>query len=312
MKNPKNTPGGKSTAQSEKTDQDSLRAFTIVLIVISGILFLILLLVLIGGVIFMKSYKNNLEAKYQQDSTAMQNYIPANESSNEKNTQNGRNYSDSKIKAKRYPYNNSYLSNSTYYWNCKYHYSLSYPKNWTIDDQGHNAMQVFVKGSGVTVKIESIGLVAGETLRKLADRRNEPGKISSDAAGVEVWSEVIDWDGQQLIETHYVKPDAIILHWLEGGRGMEVMIFGSGFNNSFTEIEKMLATLGIGITNVPTCSTGSSSIPPKKSSAPSESSFDCASWIHPNGDLEYWWDQASPQEKNCYVTKYGAPPFYEP
>jgi len=318
MKNIKKDPGATPSDapvsnQDENNSDNFQKTLTIVLLVISGFLLLILIIVIIGGVYWMGNYKESIDAKNQQDLKAMQNYVPADTPSVQKQQiQTGHQYSESKVKAERYPRSTDYLSVSTYYWNCKYRYDLNYPKDWIIDDQTHNALQVFIKGSGITVKLESIGLVSGETLWELANRRNEPGKMSPDTAGTEVWSGVIDWNGVQLIETHYTNPDAIVLHWLQGGRGMEVMIFGSGFNSNYSEIKKMLATLEIGLTNMIKCETKTPSSTKKSAPASTKSSFDCNSWIHPNGDVEYWWDQISPQEKDCYVTRYGAPSFYEP
>lgn len=307
-----------SGGKNEKGDQ-SQKILMIVLGILAGVLLLGFLALAIGGAFWLKSYKNKLEKEYQQNLTALQNYSPTNANSSSESASSATTTlvkpsftpSQSTIKSERYSSNPSYIDQSIYYWNCKYRYSLNYPQNWTIDDQSYNAMQTFIKGSGVTVKIESIGLVPGETLWELANRRNEPGKISSDTAGVEVWSEVVNWGGAQAIETDYVKPDAIIIHWLQGGRGMEMMIFGAGFNNQFLGIEKMLATLEINLLAMSTCDTSVSS-PSSSSSSSIKSSFNCDSWVHPNGDLEYWWDTISPQEKDCYVSKYGAPPFYEP
>jgi len=303
--------------KNEEKDQ-SQKTLLIILGVIAGALLLGFLALAIGGAFWLKSYKNKLEKEYQQDVTALQNYSPADSSLESTVTEPSFTPSQSKVRSERYPSDSSYLAQSIYYWNCKYYYSLSYPQNWTIDDKNNNAMQVFIKGSGVTVKLESIGLTPGETLQELANRRNEAGKISPDTAGINVWSETIDWGGVKAIETDYVKPDAIIIHWLRGNRGMEMMIFGTGFNNQFTEIEKMLSTLEVNLLAMvevyPGCpAPASSSSSSSSSSSPStKSSFNCDSWIHPNGDIEYWWDSISPQEKNCYVSKYGAPPFYEP
>ncbi len=312
-----NPPVGKNESGGE--NKQSKKTLFIVFGIVAGFFLLCFVVLVIGGIFWLKSYQTKLENEFQKNLAEIQNYSSANLSSEldslTADTSETSSFSSNqnKIKSSRYPADPSYLERSIYYWNCKYHYSLNYPQNWSIDDQSHNALQVFFQGSGVTLKIESIGLLPGETLRELADRRNEPGKISADTAGINVWSEEINWDGVSVIETDYVKPDAIVIHWLEGGRGMELMIFGTGFNNQFLEIEKMLATLDVGLVNMSACQVPETTSPvtvPKSSTK--ENSFNCDSWIHPNGDIEYWWDSISPQEKDCYVSKYGAPPFYEP
>jgi len=303
----------------EENSNQSQKKLFISLGIIAGVLLLGFLALVVGGIFWLKSYKDKVQDEYQKSLTEIQKYsVPSyspesTSSAVGTSTESSFTPSQNKIKSSRYLSDLDYLDRSIYYWNCKYCYSLNYPQSWSIDDQSHNALQVFFQGQGVTVKIESIGLVPGETLRELADRRNEPGKISSDAAGINVWSEEINWDGNSVIETDYVKPDAIVIHWLQGGRGMELMIFGTGFNNQFLEIEKMLATLEINLTNITACqaSNASSSLPTYNSST-TKDSFNCDSWIHPNGDIEYWWDSISSQEKDCYVSKYGAPYFYEP
>lgn len=299
-------PGAASPAP--QAPKNSNKTLFIILAVSAGLLVIFLVLGFIVGIVLLKKTKSKLDAKLKENQTALENYKPIPDSGySSDTTHNSWAQKQGAAKNQRYPYDASYLENSIYYWNCKYEYSLSYPRGWTIDDQTHNALQAFIHGPGVTVKLESIARTSGETLQQLAARRTEEGKISPDTAGVNIFSQIIDWNGIQVFETDFTNPDAIVLHWLQGGRAMEMTIFGQSFNTHFTSIEKMLSTLEITRNAIPLCQTSSAS---QKSS--SSSAFDCNSWVHPNGDLEYWWDSVSAQEKQCYVDKYGAPPFYEP
>lgn len=51
-------------------------------------------------------------------------------------------------------------------------------------------------------------------------------------------------------------------------------------------------------------------VPGKENYAkPQSRAFNCSDWIHPNGDMEYWWWDASEDERQCYISKYGNPPI---
>jgi len=197
-------------------------------------------------------------------------------------------------------YNSNYVSGANYYANCKYRYSLYYPSTWSTEGATSNSGQVFFVGPNARVKIESLGLTSGESLAAFAARR------TSVMEGNKVWSETVEWDskGTSTIRSYFTHPDSQSMHWIQGGRGMELMAFGDGYNSQFINIKNLLGSLTIDLDYIDTCDSSSSS-----SNKPTSSGFNCDSWIHPNGDIEYWWYSLSQEEQDCYVKKYGDPGF---
>jgi hypothetical protein len=193
-------------------------------------------------------------------------------------------------------YDVSFAGNSVHYYNCKYRYSINYPTAWSTETATKNSIQVFFVGPSTRVKIESVGIEKGQSLASFADER------TSLMGGNMVLSETVDWDGTSVVRSWFTHPDSQSLHWINAGRGMEIMAFGTGYNSQFLTIESMLSTLLVNSTPSE-CSSGSSS------SSSSSSNFDCSSWVHPNGDIVYWWDQISEAERQCYISKNGYPPI---
>jgi hypothetical protein len=192
-------------------------------------------------------------------------------------------------------YNFNFASNSDYYYNCKYRYMINYPTSWSTENATSNSIQVFFIGPSAKVKVESLGLIPGQSLNSFADER------TSLMEGNLAFSETIDWDGTLVVRSWFTHPDSQSMHWIAGSRGMELMAFGTGYNSQFTKIENMLGTLLINSTPSE-CSSSSAS-------SSSSQSFDCSSWNHPNGDIEYWWDTVTEAERQCYISKYGYPPM---
>jgi hypothetical protein len=193
---------------------------------------------------------------------------------------------------------------SVYYWNCKHSYTLNYPTAWSNNGMTSSSNVVILKGNGVQVRVEAVSIPAAKTLQEFAEER--AAKIS----GVEAWQEVVDWgNGTTVFRVTYTNPDSAALWWIaNSGYGMELKTVGDGYNNSYTTIQSLIATLDPNSQYIGQ-HCGSSASGTSKTVAPVQNSSDCS---FPNGDVEYWWDSASAAEKQCYVDKYGAPPFYEP
>ncbi len=193
-------------------------------------------------------------------------------------------------------YDVNFAEDSIYYFNCKYKYSINYPASWTTETATRNSIQVFFVGPQTRMKVESLGLVPGQSLKSFSDER------TSLMEGNLALSETIDWDGTSVVRSWFTHPDSQALHWITGNRGMELMAFGTGYNSQFTTIEKMLGTLYVNSLPAECGSTSSTS-------SSSTSGLDCSGWTHPNGDIEYWWDEISEAERQCYISRFGYPPI---
>jgi hypothetical protein len=193
---------------------------------------------------------------------------------------------------------------SIYYWNCKHSYTVNYPTAWSNNGMTSSSNTAILKGNKIQVQLEAISIPVAKTLQEFAEERAK--KISGDKA----WQEVVDWgNGTTVFRVTYINPSSIALWWIaNSGYGMELKAAGSGYDNAYTTIQNLTATL---VPNSPYIGQhcGSSSSGSANTSSQAKISSDCS---FPNGDVEYWWDSASAAEKQCYVDKYGAPSFYEP
>jgi hypothetical protein len=197
-----------------------------------------------------------------------------------------------------------------YYWNCKHRYTLTYPTAWSNNGMTYNSGVVILKGNQIQIWIEAAPIGVMETLQGFAEKR--AAKIEGNLA----WLETIDWNGEATVfRATYANPDSTAMWWLAGDYGMELRAFGPGYNNEYANIQNTIATLDPNIM-IAQCGASSSKTsdyapqPVKKETAASSKKKACS---FPNGDVEYWWGNASASERDCFIQNGGIPPAsYEP
>jgi hypothetical protein len=190
---------------------------------------------------------------------------------------------------------------SVYYWNCKHSYTLNYPTAWSNNGMTLNSDKVILKGNQVQVQVDAVSISKSKTLQEFAEER--AGNIE----GVQAWNEIVDWgNGTTVLRATFTDPDSTALWWMSGsGYGMELKASGSEYNNNYSNINGLLATLDPNSQYLgDKCGTTTSVKSPvtPKVVTPKNCSF-------PNGDFEDWWNVVSQDVRDCYISKYGYPPF---
>lgn len=183
---------------------------------------------------------------------------------------------------------------SVYYWNCKHYYTLNYPTAWSNNGMTYDSNVVILKGNKVQVWVEAVSIPVSKTLDEFA--RERAAKIE----GVQAWNETVDWgNGTTVFRATYTNPDSTALWWMSGsGYGMELKALGSGYNDNYSNINGLLATLD------PNSQYVGAKCSPAKAAAPKATTKNCS---FPNGDIEYWWNTVSQSVRDCYISKYGDP-----
>ena len=188
---------------------------------------------------------------------------------------------------------------SVYYWNCKHYYTLNYPTAWSNNGMTYDSNVVILKGNKVQVWVEAVSIPVSKTLDEFA--RERAAKIE----GVQAWNETVDWgNGTTVFRATYTNPDSTALWWMSGsGYGMELKALGPGYNDNYSNINGLLATLDPNSQYVG-AKCGSAKAAAPKTVAPKATTQSCS---FPNGDIEYWWNTVSQSVRDCYTAKYGDP-----
>ena len=132
----------------------------------------------------------------------------------------------------------SFVNNSVYYWNCKHKYALNYPLSWSNNGMTYDSNVVILYGKNLQTRIEAISIPTSKTLQEFAEER------SSNISGVKAWSEAIDWDGKTTIfQYSFTKPTSSAIYWFSENYGMEMKIFGSGYDLEYDNIKNMFSAL---------------------------------------------------------------------
>ena len=197
-----------------------------------------------------------------------------------------------------YTASSDYADYAVNYWNCRYGYSLSYPLEWSNNGMTFNSDLVLLYGNQLTTRIEAKNLSANKTLQSFAEE--ESLKIGRAVES----TQKINWNGTVVFEYNYFQPSSKALFWLAGDYGMKLVIEGANYTNATVSFENMLGTLQVNVLPAECDSSTSGNYVPQ---ATTQTGFDCANWVHPNGDIDYWWWDISQQERDCYVSRYGQP-----
>jgi hypothetical protein len=188
---------------------------------------------------------------------------------------------------------------SVYYWNCKHKYTLNYPTAWSNNGMTYDSNIVILKGNKVQVWVEAVSIPASKTLQVFAEER------AAQISGVRAWNEIVDWgNGVTVLRSTFTKPNSQALWWISSsGAGMELKTIGDGYDNSYTTIQNLIATLDPNSSYIGAkCGSTSTSEAAPKTNVKKDCSF-------PNGDIEYWWNSVSQDVRDCYISKYGYPNF---
>ncbi|MFH1182920.1 MAG: hypothetical protein V1690_01515, partial [Candidatus Moraniibacteriota bacterium] len=190
-----------------------------------------------------------------------------------------------------------YASSAVYYWNCKHRYTLNYPTVWSNNGMTYNSNLVILRGKNLEVRVEAVPITTTETLDSFVAKR------SAKIVGDEVWQEGIDWSDESfVVQVTFRNPDSQALFWLAGSYAIEMKISGTGYNNEYTNVQNMLATLTPNVL-VSACSASVSETTSKTVTTVPVSN----KCTYPNGDAVDWWCQVSEKERDCYEEKYGDP-----
>lgn len=191
-----------------------------------------------------------------------------------------------------------------YYWNCKHHYTLTYPAAWANNGATSSSNPLILKGNQVQLWVQAFPIASSETLKDFVKERS--AKISGQLA----WVESLDWDGTALMQVTYRGPDSLALWWLTTNYGMEIRALGPGYQNEYENIANTVSTLDPN-RNVYQCAsnpnqtfgkatTATQTVQPNVPTAPS-----CT---YPNGDPVDWWCMVSEAQRRCYEKEHGGKP----
>jgi hypothetical protein len=190
-----------------------------------------------------------------------------------------------------------------YYWNCKHHYTLTYPAAWANNGATSASNPLILKGNQVQLWVQAFPIAGSETLNDFVKERSV--KISGQLA----WVESLDWDGTALTQVTYRGPDSLAMWWLTTSYGMEIKAFGPGYAKEYENIANTLSTLDPN-RNVYQCASNpnqtfgkaATATQPVQPTAPATPSC-----TYPDGDPVDWWCMVSEAQRDCYENKHGDP-----
>jgi|GEM_PF-5459318 len=188
-----------------------------------------------------------------------------------------------------------------YYWNCKHHYTLTYPAAWANNGATSSSNPLILKGNQVQLWVQAIPIASSETLKDFVKER--AAKISGQLA----WVEAIDWDGTTMTQVTYRGPDSLALWWLTTNYGMEIKAFGPGYENEYENIANTISTLDPN-RNVYQCATNPNQTFGKPAAATQPVTTAATSkCTYPSGDPVDWWCMTNEAERDCYESQHGDP-----
>ena len=128
-----------------------------------------------------------------------------------------------------------YKDQSIYYWNCKYRYSLYYPKNWKVVMADINSDKTLFQGEKINVSVEAMS--SGLSLEQFAT--NQKDKIGGNV----ISSRNMSRYNKQLIAYEIDNPPTALIYWQEEDLIMEFKINGTSYGQNLSIIQNMIATL---------------------------------------------------------------------
>ncbi|MBD3244932.1 MAG: hypothetical protein GF335_02985 [Candidatus Moranbacteria bacterium] len=230
---------------------------------------------------------------------------------------------------------NSYKNSSIAYPNCKHQYRIYYPREWSNNSMTNKSDQVRLYGDNITVNVNAFYNSNNLTLDRFADQRIKliSGQLINSLEKFR--------SGARIKAYSYQNPKILLLFWQNGSYNLELKITGSGIARDERAMGKFLAAINFYDPDIASCSNvGNNNYQPQNYNVYHENydtdidnydaggdvpycdyendpdcwpqgefpdEFDCDNWQHPNGDIQYWWDSVSDEERDCYIDKYGNP-----
>jgi len=198
------------------------------------------------------------------------------------------------------------LKTAKTYYNCTYKYTFEYPSSWACSDGTNSSDQVFTYGKGINITFTSYP-ASGLTLSQFSQQR-----ISVTDGTPTQQQETQRQDSQGYLVA-FENPDSASFYWLQANSFIEMTISGDNYSQENPEAYVVASTLQLNqdlaqcpqVYQQPT----QAPIPTQPPPPPQQSAVDPANCTHPNGDVEYWWNNASQAEQDCFILKYPESPF---
>lgn len=204
-------------------------------------------------------------------------------------------------------------ANAKTYYNCKYRYTLKYPEHWAISDSTHESDKVFLYNDDVQITFTA-HLNEGLTINQWTEKKKNqyPGTLKETRQ-----TNRTDANGILLA---YQDPESLVFFWPEGNHIMEMHATGKGYRNdhpgayvvgSSLQISQTLTQCPATIYQQPTVPYIQPTSPPlQPTTPPQQTTVDPNTCQHPNGDVWLWWNDATPEEQECFMLKYPDSPFF--
>ncbi|MBD3299947.1 MAG: hypothetical protein GF347_01200 [Candidatus Moranbacteria bacterium] len=176
------------------------------------------------------------------------------------------------------------------FWSCTYNYALYYPPSWSNNADKYKAQNSFY-GSGLTLDVRAFS-----NYKSLDDFNETRNYIHG---GTVIDSVDIFKNQTRMIINEFSNPDGMVIYWQDGSNFMELHLHGPNYSSQQDTVINILASFR---PNYSSSDCVASNRQPVQT-------FNCDNWVHPNGDVEYWWWEVSQAERDCFIERYGYDPM---
>jgi len=225
-----------------------------------------------------------------------------------------------------------------FYFNCKHSYNFRYPKNWLLTDYTEDTDKTTVYKKGISISFTAFENEQNLNLEEWVDKQIQqiPGKVYEKEkikqSGIDAFTVI--FENPDVHATFWQEKDYFLQMLLSGenisqldpeaGAIILTLKAGEGLPRCQTYSESQTTS---GTVDPQTCSHPNGDVeywwysapqsardcyvarygqmPPflqqaQQPAAPAKSTVDPNTCQHPNGDVEYWWNQASEAERECF------------
>lgn len=173
-----------------------------------------------------------------------------------------------------------------------HHFSLNYPAELTLLPMVEEEDYLYYEGDDLQISLEAAEAAQYEEL--IGENYSLPDYVEH----IEYFMfaerskyEEMSRDGVEMVRVDYDRdPATIVLYWQAGLKNLRLALTGKLVSQADPVVEEILDSLQL----LPLSSDGIEA-----------GSAECS---HPNGDVEYWWNEVSQAERDCFVQKYGFTP----
>jgi len=199
----------------------------------------------------------------------------------------------------------AYKSRSVNYYNCKHGYTFYYPQEWTNDGVTSDSDVVTFFGNGVTAHIQAYpnteyAVLNDDSLYAFANAKTKT------IEGEETGSRDKDRNGIHILAYAFTNPQSLEIYWQEKNYQIEMVFSGAWGNTEESNIQFLISTFKPGAYNIPECQQQITVQPTILSESTIQPPAPCS---FPNGDVEYWWAEASEETRNCFLKQGGIAPY---